>query len=134
MGGGRPCRPQAAVVLADGGLQVERTALAWRRTGCSLMIFELAAARVVAELGQGVVAVLFLASTAPTLVIMLSGVPRSAALGRSLAQDENGVVYSPSSTGRRGLLLALLVALFGTLCLLVVSSGTVEGRLVGEPR
>ncbi|MFI9538325.1 DUF202 domain-containing protein [Nocardia fusca] len=121
-------------MLADGGLQVERTALAWRRTGCSLMIFELAAARVVAEVGQGVIAVLFLASTAPTLVIMLSGVPRSAALGRPLAEDENGVVYSPSSTGRRGLLLALLVALFGTLCLLVVSSGTVEGRLVGEPR
>ncbi|MEV3963727.1 DUF202 domain-containing protein [Nocardia sp. NPDC050193] len=121
-------------MLADGGLQVERTALAWRRTGCSLMIFELAAARVVAELGQGVIAVLFLVSTAPTLVIMLSGVPRSAALGRSLAQDENGVVYSPSSTGRRGLLLALLVALFGILCLLVVSSGTVDGRLVGEPR
>lgn len=113
---------------------MERTALAWRRTGCSLMIFELAAARVIAELGQGLIAVLLLTSTVPTLVIMLSGVPRPAALGRSLAEDERGVVYSPSSTGRRGLVLALLVALFGTLCLLLVFSGAVDGRPVGEPR
>ncbi|MFI5718199.1 DUF202 domain-containing protein [Nocardia sp. NPDC051750] len=128
----RPRRPQGAIALNDGGLQLERTALAWRRTGCSLMIFELAAARVVAEWGQGFVAVLFIAATAPTLVVMLSGWSRPATAGHLLAEDEHGVVYSSSSTGLRGLLLALLVALFAILCLLVLSSGAAEVRPTGE--
>lgn len=127
----RPRRPQGTVTLADGGLQLERTALAWRRTGCSLLIFELAAARVAAERGQGLIAVLFLAATAPTLVVMLSGSSRPATAAHPLAEDEHGVVYSTSPTGLRGLVLALLVALFGTLCLLVLSSGAAELRPSG---
>ncbi|WP_280437102.1 DUF202 domain-containing protein [Nocardia carnea] len=127
----RPRWPQGMVTLADGGLQLERTALAWRRTGCSLVIFELAAARIVAEWGQGFIAVLFLAATAPTLVVMLSGSSRPASAGHPLAEGEHGVVYSTSSIGLRGLVLALLVALFGTLCVLVLWSDAAEVRPSG---
>ncbi|NKY59949.1 DUF202 domain-containing protein [Nocardia flavorosea] len=128
----RPRGQQPTVVLTDGGLQLERTALAWRRTGCSLLICELAAFRVMAELDQGFIAVLFLAAVAPTLVIMLSGSSRPATAGHSLAEDEREMVYSSSSTGLRELLLALLVALSGALCLLVLCSGAAAGWAIGE--
>lgn len=111
------------VTLADGGLQVERTALAWHRTAASLMIFELVGVRITAELREMALTVALMALTAPTLVLIVTGVPRSSSPGHRLAVGENGVIHVQSPDGRRPLLLSLLVAALGVTCLLTVLIG-----------
>src|SRR5690606_25528415 len=109
----------------DGGLQVERTALAWHRTACSLMIFELVGVRITAESGEAVLTVALMALTVPTLVLIVTGVPRSAIPGHRLVVGDDGVIHVQSPDGRRPLLLSLLVATIGVTCLLAV--------LIGDP-
>ncbi|WP_157172081.1 DUF202 domain-containing protein [Nocardia higoensis] len=118
--------------LADGGLQVERTALAWHRTACSLMIFELVGVRITAELGETALAVLLMALTVPTLVLIVTGVPRSATPGHRLVVGEDGVVHVQTPDGRRPLLLALLVAALGVTCFLAVLVGGPWNPLGGQ--
>ncbi|WP_280504696.1 DUF202 domain-containing protein [Nocardia farcinica] len=108
---------------ADGGTQVERTALAWHRTACSLVIFELVGARITAEMGQAVLTVLLMALTVPTLVLVVTGVPRSAAPGHRLVVGEDGVRYVLVADGRRPLALSVLVATIGLVCLIAVLLG-----------
>lgn len=120
-GEGDAARPSAP--LPDGGLQVERTALAWHRTACSLMIFELVGVRITAELREGALTGLLIALTVPTLILIVTGVPRSASTGHRLATSENGVIHVRSPDGRRPLLLSLLVAALGVTCLLAVLIG-----------
>ncbi|MEU2141666.1 DUF202 domain-containing protein [Nocardia rhamnosiphila] len=119
-------------MLSDGGLQPERTALAWRRTVCSLLIFELVAARVAGELDRPLLAVVFITATVPTLTLMRGSRSRSAPAAHGLAEDAAGVVYSTSPVGRRGLLLSVLVATFGVLCLPALASGAIDGHGIGE--
>ncbi|WP_067857084.1 DUF202 domain-containing protein [Nocardia shimofusensis] len=102
---------------------MERTTLAWYRTACSLMIFELVGVRITAELRETASTVLLMVLTVPTLVLIVTGVPRSATSGHRLAVGRNGVTYVRSPDGRRSLLLSLLVATLGVMCLLAVLLG-----------
>jgi len=112
-----------SVPLPDGGLQVERTALAWHRTACSLMIFELVGVRITAELRETALTGLLMTLTVPTLVLIVTGVPRSATPGHRLVVSEDGVIHVQSPDGRRPMLLSLLVAALGVTCLLAVLIG-----------
>lgn len=106
--------------LSDGGLQVERTALAWYRTACSLLIFELVGVRITAESRETALTVLLMALTVPTLLLIVSGVPRSPSPGHRLAVGENGVTHVRSPDGKRPLLLSVLVAALGVTCFLAI--------------
>lgn len=114
---------------ADGGLQVERTALAWYRTACSLLIFELVGVRITAELGEATLTGLLMAVTVPTLVLIVTGIPRSATYGHRLVVGENGVTYVRSPDGKRPLLLSVLVAALGVTCFLAVLLGGPDNPL-----
>jgi uncharacterized membrane protein YidH (DUF202 family) len=90
------------------GLTVERTALAWRRTGLGLSVGSLAAGRLLGPAIGDLAGLLAVAGVAAGLGLLLGGRHRAAAIERGL-RAPGGLVAGPGA----GLLVAVAVVAVG---------------------
>ncbi|MEV1294307.1 DUF202 domain-containing protein [Pseudonocardia sp. NPDC049635] len=89
--------------MADPGLQLERTALAWRRTGLAVLVGGVVGARLLLpEVGPAAWGLGFFATTMGMVVVFAAG-PR-------LRRAERVVRGVPAATGPGGGLVAALAA------------------------
>lgn len=109
-------------VLGDGGLQVERTALAWRRTECSLVVGFLVALRLAVHVDE--------TATAATAAVVLTGAVAVivADIRRFRGRRRGDSAYSsPRNTGLRTAASAVITAALGVLALFItVGASTLE--------
>ncbi|MEV2226767.1 DUF202 domain-containing protein [Nocardia vinacea] len=115
------------VTLSDGGLQVERTSLAWQRTECALVVCALAGVRVTAALGQGYLAVLL---SVPALGFTAAGLLGSIRPRQRLAVTDDGLIFWCASVGFRALLMSLLASVLGLACLVIMLEAGADGLAV----
>jgi uncharacterized membrane protein YidH (DUF202 family) len=109
--------------LFDPGLQPERTALAWRRTGLALMVASLIALRILPDnLGSWALAPSLLGLVAAITVLYLAH-QRQTALNRALTDRRGSSTSLP--TGRLPLLMAIVVSSGGTAALILTFSPSV---------
>ncbi|AFR51291.1 DUF202 domain-containing protein [Gordonia sp. KTR9] len=115
--------------ITDGGLQVERTSLAWQRTGCSIVVLVGVGVRLAAHLDSAwittVVSMVGLVAALAVLTIIRQTMPDR----RALALDnDTGQVYVRSTAATRGLLMSAVVAAMGAAALLGVLAMAFAGR------
>lgn len=115
--------------IADGGLQLERTSLAWQRTGCSIVVLVGVGVRLAAHLDSAwlttVVSMVGLVAALAVLTIIRQTMPDR----RALALDsDTGQVYVRSTAATRGLLMSAVVAAMGAAALLSVLAMAFAGR------
>lgn len=115
--------------LADGGLQLERTSLAWQRTACSIVILAAVGIRLAAHLDSVWItvaaSVVGVGTALAVLVVIRQTMPgrRALALG-----GDSGLGYLPASATSRGLLMSVAVSAMGATALLGVLAMASTGR------
>ena len=107
--------------LADGGLQVERTSLAWQRTGCSIVVLAAVGIRLGAHLDRTWItvtaSVVGLVAALDVLMIIHQTMPNR----RALSLDPGtGRVHLQHSAANRGLVMSAAVAAMGVVALIGV--------------
>jgi uncharacterized membrane protein YidH (DUF202 family) len=115
--------------IADGGLQLERTSLAWQRTACSIVIVAAVGTRLAAHLGSlwitAAASVVGLCAALAVLITVRQTMPDR----RALALDsDSGRVHLRSTAANRGLLMSAAVAAMGAVALLGVLAMASAGR------
>ncbi|MGZ8178797.1 DUF202 domain-containing protein [Williamsia sp. SKLECPSW1] len=109
-----------AVELDDGGLQLERTSLAWQRTSCSLLVAAAVGVRIAAHLGQSWLGVLLVPAAFVAACAAIARVRTSTPGRRELAMDDEGLVILRRPASRPCALLSLAVVATGVAALILV--------------
>lgn len=114
-----PPEDRPAGALGDGGLQVERTALAWRRTECSVAVCALVGLRLATH--QGDVPTAVAAGVVPTgaVAALVVDIVRRRKRRRADAGPD-----APRGIPARAHVLAVLTASLGVLALIVARTVT----------
>ncbi|WP_204865976.1 MULTISPECIES: DUF202 domain-containing protein [Nocardiaceae] len=115
----RPPESRPAGVLGDGGLQVERTALAWRRTECSVAVCALVGLRLAAHQGNVPTAVAAGVVLTGAVAVVVVDTVRLRKRSRADAGPD-----APRAIPARAPALAVLTASLGILALIVARTVT----------
>lgn len=115
--------------IADGGLQLERTSLAWQRTACSIVILAAVGIRLAAHLDSVWITVAASVVGVGAALAVLVAIRQTMPDRRDLAlDDDSGLVYLQATAANRGLLMSAAVSAMGAIALLGVLTVASTGR------
>lgn len=110
------------VLLVDGGLQMERTALSRQRTSCALVVIAVVGIRFSAMTNQWLLVALESVIALSAAALFARCICRPASAHRDLAISQTGRVHLTHSAGVPMLMLTVIVSLMGLTALVVAMS------------